>query len=88
MTLYAAKAIPIGTLTGTGQFVLTGQLRLRGFGLNNTSAVNTAEVDLYDGEGSGGQLICKVNLAASESTRADGSTTRLRRIRILATGRN
>lgn len=69
MALYAARPIPIGTLASSGQFVVTGKLRLRGFGFNNTSAANTAEVDLYDGEGSGGQLICKVNLAANETTR-------------------
>jgi hypothetical protein len=69
MALYAARPIPIGTLTGTGQFVLTGQLRLRGFGFNNTSTTATAEVDLYDGEGSGGQLISKILFAANESVR-------------------
>ena len=70
MALYAAKPIPIGTLaTGNRTFAVTGKLRLRGFGFNETTGSATAEVDLYDGEGSGGQLICKVLLAANESAR-------------------
>ena len=55
VTLYAAKAIPIGTLSGSGQkFAVTGQLRLRGFGLHETTGSATATVDIYDGEDSGG----------------------------------
>lgn len=70
MTLYAAKPIPFGTLTSSNtKFAVTGQLRLRGFGVHNTSTSATAEVDIYDGEDSGGQLVCKVLLAANESSR-------------------
>jgi hypothetical protein len=69
MPLYGARPIPFGTLT-TGSFVAaTGPARLYGFGVNNTSTTGTAEVDLYDGEGSGGLLVCKVTLAANESSR-------------------
>jgi hypothetical protein len=69
MALYGARSIPFGTLSGTGQFTITGAMRMRGFGVKNTSGSATAEVDIYDGEGSGGQLICAVTLAANESTR-------------------
>ena len=70
MALYAARSIPFGTLaTGNRTFKVTGKLRLRGFGMQETTGTTTAEIDLYDGEDSGGQLICKVNFAANESVR-------------------
>ena len=69
MPFYGPRAIPIGTLSGSGQFFVTGQIRLRGWGFNNTSTSANAEVDVYDGEGSGGVLVAKVTLAANESTR-------------------
>lgn len=70
MALYAAKAIPFGTLGGSGQkFTLSGKMLFLGFAVKETTGSATAEVDLYDGQGSGGILIAPVTLAANESAR-------------------
>lgn len=70
MAIYAVKAIPFGTLTSSvTSFALSGRMRLYGFAVKNTSSSATAEVDFYDGQGSGGILIAGVTLAANESAR-------------------
>lgn len=70
MALFAARPIPVGTLSTSRRiFYVSGRFRLRGFGLKETTGTTTAEVDIYDGEDGGGQLIAPINFAANESVR-------------------
>jgi hypothetical protein len=67
--LDTARSIPFGTISSGSVYVASGPLVLRGFGIKNTSANANAELDIYDGEGSGGQLVAQVTLAGNESVR-------------------
>ena len=42
---------------------------LYGWALKETSGVNSAELDIYDGQDTNGQLVVPITLQASQSTR-------------------
>jgi hypothetical protein len=46
-----------------------GECVLAGFAFAESTGAASATVDLFDGGGTGGQFICRVNLVASESVR-------------------
>ena len=61
-------AIEPQTANATG-LAAGGELLLAGFAFAESTGAASATVDLFDGQGTGGQFICRVNLVASESVR-------------------
>lgn len=68
MHLPPARVVPLGTITADVT-PITGAGILFGYSFTETTGSAVAQVQLFDGTGTGGAFITNITLLASESTR-------------------